>query len=657
MKIEFSINEDNLKISYFNKNKSPINIDGNSGWTSAAIQPWCTYNGGIYYIENLTIDGNGYEPCITISDSSVSFIIRNCTLYDADNGYFGGYGAISLSNVNNGKILNNNIYSNDINGIYLSNSDNNVIEKNKCSNNEGGGIYLSNSDNNVIKNNTCSNNENNGIYLYGSHDNTIEINTCSNNIYYPTQNEFEENGICLRNSDNNIIENNTCLDNGYNGIYLSNSDLNTIGNNTCISNDYNGIYLYAPDGYQCNINVIINNIIRYNNNNGLKFIWCTNTIIKDNICFSNSRDGIYIDNSHSTLIKNNNFISNSGSGISIRSSYLDTCYDNTIIKNTILTNDFYGIYLSSCKDFNISQNNIKSNGNGGIIFYYCNIISMNNNTIWDNIIEANRYGIYMYKTEYTLIFENNIRDNIEYGIFLKHQSSYNTIINNLFSNNGLYCICYEGECTNNVFDNFGCFPVNLDLLNENPEDQELPVYMLYSVVFLIFFIGIISGLSILSLSKRKRMREYGIEVDHRGSIFVRDGTNQFEQYELEKMKITTPIEVKPYEFFCFSCKKKSIGHEVFCPTCSQRMKLYDPSKTLVSPLKKEKRDQNKCILCFQSTCPTCNSNLIGENNCFEECPYCESVYHRHCWNKTIHSFGKCGFCLEPPPTELIPKDF
>ena len=37
------------------------------------------------------------------------------------------------------------------------------------------------------------------------------------------------------------------------------------------------------------------------------------------------------------------------------------------------------------------------------------------------------------------------------------------------------------------------------------------------------------------------------------------------------------------------------------------------------------------------------------------CPSCERLYHKHCWDQTILSFGKCGFCLRPPPPHLRPK--
>nr|MDO8118718.1 hypothetical protein [Candidatus Sigynarchaeota archaeon] len=66
-----------------------------------------------------------------------------------------------------------------------------------------------------------------------------------------------------------------------------------------------------------------------------------------------------------------------------------------------------------------------------------------------------------------------------------------------------------------------------------------------------------------------------------------------------------------------------------------------------------------CILCHKLDCPTCGSKMdtldAMEASCKVVCPYCERTYHAHCWDQTIATFGKCGFCLRPPPPELMPK--
>ncbi len=63
-----------------------------------------------------------------------------------------------------------------------------------------------------------------------------------------------------------------------------------------------------------------------------------------------------------------------------------------------------------------------------------------------------------------------------------------------------------------------------------------------------------------------------------------------------------------------------------------------------------------CVICHQLDCPTCSLKISGtdEKTCFVECPYCDRAYHEHCWNQTLKSFGKCGFCLKTPPPSMRP---
>ncbi len=65
-----------------------------------------------------------------------------------------------------------------------------------------------------------------------------------------------------------------------------------------------------------------------------------------------------------------------------------------------------------------------------------------------------------------------------------------------------------------------------------------------------------------------------------------------------------------------------------------------------------------CVICHQIQCPdgACKLPIASAdgNQCRTECPYCERLYHKHCWDQTISSFGKCGFCLKTPPPNMIP---
>ena len=52
-----------------------------------------------------------------------------------------------------------------------------------------------------------------------------------------------------------------------------------------------------------------------------------------------------------------------------------------------------------------------------------------------------------------------------------------------------------------------------------------------------------------------------------------------------------------------------------------------------------------CVICHKIECPSCTKKIAGDDNCHTECPHCNRAYHNHCWEQTIKSFGKCGFCL------------
>jgi len=52
-----------------------------------------------------------------------------------------------------------------------------------------------------------------------------------------------------------------------------------------------------------------------------------------------------------------------------------------------------------------------------------------------------------------------------------------------------------------------------------------------------------------------------------------------------------------------------------------------------------------CVICHKIECPSCTKKIAGDDSCHTECPHCNRAYHKHCWEQTIKSFGKCGFCL------------
>jgi len=65
----------------------------------------------------------------------------------------------------------------------------------------------------------------------------------------------------------------------------------------------------------------------------------------------------------------------------------------------------------------------------------------------------------------------------------------------------------------------------------------------------------------------------------------------------------------------------------------------------------EEEKKESCIICREFSCKICGKNLESSNSngeiCKINCPNCNRVYHKHCWDQTIANFGKCAFCLKP----------
>jgi parallel beta-helix repeat protein len=368
----------------------PIYIDdyetgfGAHNWTWAENQAWCTGLGtpsDPYIIENLKISGFGTQKYgIDIRNSNVSFIIRNCLIYSANEA------GIYLDNVNNSRLINNNCsnndngimaeYSNDItiyenilnsneyDGIFIYESTYVNITRNVVNNNDGNGIYINICNFSYIIENIVNGNDQNGIYLEECFMSTIYRNEANNNYdgiflwnfcYNITilGNNVNENddGIHLEQSDFNEIFNNTAYDNSRAGIYLSSSDYNRINDNS-VSGSYDGIYFED----ECFNNTIEGNILNGNNEGLYLYYSDFNQIIEN-------------------TMNNNNFL-----GIG-----LETSYHNTILKNTVNNNKITGIDIDDDSDYNIlSENILKNNTLGLDLHSFCG-----NNSIYKNLFLKN----------------------------------------------------------------------------------------------------------------------------------------------------------------------------------------------------------------------------------------------------------------------------
>ncbi|TFG10027.1 MAG: hypothetical protein EU535_08585, partial [Promethearchaeota archaeon] len=500
--------------------ESPIHIGGkihidDSGvnapnWSrTVKLNFWCSGSGvwnDPYIIDGLRIDGAGSGNCITINNSNVYFIIRNCVVYNAG---FDWYDAgIKLENTSNGTLINNNCSNNGRLGILLANNcDNNTVSGNTANNfgsstiQDFGILLYRYCDNNTISGNTANNNWIWGIRLEQyCNNNTVSGNTASNVgttnqdygmglYFYCHNNTISGNiihtntleGMDLRgNCQHNTISENTIENNFQYGIYVwDNCDNNNISENIANDNGDIGIYLDT----NCNDNIIFNNTANNNIYYGIRlYDDCDNNNISENIANDNGDSGIFLDSN---------------------------CDGNTISGNTANHNDNNGIYLNICRYCNISGNTANDNGDNGIylLFSINNTISGNKYSFNNNGI----CGIFLENSDWNNITDNIVLFNGKYGICL-NSSSYNNIFYNNCTGNPIPL--YEDPyCVGNVFiENLPITPPSkLPILLGGDDDDEKPSEP-DNLALPLIIVGIASAVGIASIAiylikKRAKLRK------------------------------------------------------------------------------------------------------------------------------------------------------
>ncbi|MBY8990689.1 MAG: right-handed parallel beta-helix repeat-containing protein [Candidatus Lokiarchaeota archaeon] len=373
------------------------------------------------------------------------------------------------SNTFSGNIVNDNNY-----GIDITTSDNNYFTKNEVYENSQSGIYLSGSENNNITENNLDTNEKYGI--------EIKSSSIWNNITRNTVNDNTLIGIYLQTtSDNNLIENNTINRNDL-GILLDQSDNNNVtdnilhDNSRCIleiastgniiiNNDCTSTTVQEPifiDGIATGVGAhnwtwainqglctgsgtkelpyVIENL-KISGFGVMKGIEIRNSdvyfIIQDCEIYHCTTGGIYFNNvTNSQLIENN--CSNNYQGINL----YDKCDFNEIIGNVANDNSNHGIFIGDyCDNNTISYNIASYNDEAGIVLAGGDLSSYNN-TISENTVNNNNYGIrfgegdfHFNKISGNIIKSNNIGISIE-----DTGCSNNSIYNNIFLENGIHAI-------------------------------------------------------------------------------------------------------------------------------------------------------------------------------------------------------------------------
>ena len=338
----------------------PIVITSDVDFAIQAVQNWWGGNGSLedpFIIMRLNISYDG--DCISITDTSVHYMIQNCILTSQDGA--SGY------------------------GIYLSNAPYGRIENCEISS-KTTGLMVSDSPNSFLYNNTIHNCNSIGI----------EITSDSNNCTLSNNTVTENNeGIEIGNSENCTIIHNTIYNHTLNGLYFIISYNCSILNNT-IYDCNSGISLEVSNNFTIESNYIYNC-----NEIGIDVFSSTNTVINLNRIYNILVLGIRLSQgSHNSFIYRNN-VSFNDMGVIIEST--DYC---TIRNNSILHQLSSGVYLQQTINCTIANNNICYSGYDGI-----HIENSLNSTIYGNQIWYNLRGIDIDESENCALTQNALINN------------------------------------------------------------------------------------------------------------------------------------------------------------------------------------------------------------------------------------------------------
>ena len=341
-------------------NDTAFELYGFSG-TGTPTEPYMIYD------LNITADNTNL---IHIENTTKHFLIKYCLL----NGLESTFEGISLVNVTNGVIDENNIINCGGFGINLEDSSQLVVNKNyirDCLQ----GIIQENINNSIFQSNTVFNSPDNlGIYLGWGNNNTYydnRIYNCEWGIY------LEYGGNCYNNS---IIDNKI-----YNctaeGIYLREASSNTVYLNEIYDCTFSGIILDSD----CRKNFVIQNTV-YRCETGINLLDAHNNTVADNIVFDieGTTTGINVWGSNFNFVLNNTL-----SNCTISNSFvLGYSHNNTIMYNTIESGKTGLSMQDSCNN-TVSYNLIVNNSIGGLSIFHNPpfTVSANNTVTWNTFID------------------------------------------------------------------------------------------------------------------------------------------------------------------------------------------------------------------------------------------------------------------------------
>ncbi len=298
----------------------------------------------------------------------------------------------------------------------------------------------------TIKNCIVSDWDTANIYIYQAHGNNI-TNVTSNS---------STRGIYLHLSDSNTISDCTVDSNSY-GFYIFYSGFNTISDSIAQENSVD-FYIFTTSDSDCN-----NNIENLTGSNNLPIKYFNSSVTLQNEMLSElilcNADYSNIENVtiNASQSKKNNML------------YLLRT-DHTNLTDVISSNNYYGIYLRYSDSNTLSNCTTNSNIYGIYIPY------SDSNTFSNCIINSNSYGFYLIHSNLNTISDCTANSNSGHGMRIYGNSDYNTIANSTISGNinaGLYLDedgSYDPENNtiyNNLFNNSVNVKIDDGIAGEN----------------------------------------------------------------------------------------------------------------------------------------------------------------------------------------------
>ncbi len=326
----------------------------------------------------------------------------------------GFLGLVSCTNIS----VDNLTCSNNFEGMVLVNTSDSLIQHCRFQNNDGHGMYLIASSNNTVQSCLFQNSFFDGVFLYDATRNTLGNCSYSGSV----------DGVSLEGSQGNTIQG-QIIQQCTVGIAFDTSSGNILKGNTM---DHCGLKLlgHSPSDF-------INDADTSNMVNGRPLYYYLN---ETGVTVPSDAGQVILINGTGCIASGLN-LSNASVGIELAYTHGTTITDNTFDGNSMV-----GIYLEYANSENTITDNVLADNNYGI-----DLVFSPTNLIQDNILLSNGLGVAVGASTSNQMVHNIIKDGA-YGVYLEG-STFNTLTNNTVDNASTFGVYLASSNNNHVSEN------------------------------------------------------------------------------------------------------------------------------------------------------------------------------------------------------------